>query len=321
MAGHSGMVGSAIVRLLQRDESVDLITANRASLDLANQSAVDAFFAEHSIDHVYLAGAKVGGIHANSTYPADFLYQNLMIQSNVIQAAHKSGVEKLLFLGSSCIYPKMARQPIREIDLLTGSLEPTNEAYAIAKIAGLKLCESMHRQYGHDFRAVMPTNLYGRNDNFHPVNSHVIPALMRRIHEAKLRGDSSVAVWGSGSPLREFLSVDDMAEACVYVMGLSHDRYRHSAPSPNSFLNVGTGMDCSIKDLAELLKSVIGFSGAIEFDTTKPDGTPRKLLDVTRLGDLGWRSRVNLEDGLTDTYKWFVDAYGSELNVSADEGR
>ncbi len=313
VAGHAGMVGAAIVRELERDATVKLIVADRAELDLSNQAQVDAFFADHQIDQVYLAAARVGGIYANATYPADFLYTNLMIECNVMQAAKRSGVSRLLFLGSSCIYPKFASQPMREAELLTGALEPSNEAYALAKIAGLKMCDAYHRQYGVDFRALMPTNLYGRNDNFHASNSHVIPALMQRIHNAKINKEPSVVVWGTGDPLREFLCVDDLAAASVFVMQLAADQYHRAAPSPNAFLNVGTGQDCSIKELAYLLAEVIEYPGVIEFDTTKPDGTPRKLLDVSRLNALGWRPRIALKEGLAETYRWFASADKGDL--------
>jgi GDP-L-fucose synthase len=288
IAGHRGMVGSALVRQLQQDPNVNLITATRSELDLTKQAAVQAFFQQHRIDQVYLAAAKVGGIHANNEYPAEFIYENLMIEANIIHAAHLNDVQKLLFLGSSCIYPKLAEQPMTESALLTGTLEPTNEPYAIAKIAGIKLCESYNRQYGRDYRSVMPTNLYGENDNFHPENSHVIPAMMRRFHEAKLAGAKEVVVWGSGKPMREFLHVDDMAAASVYVM------------------NLDTGIDCTIRELAETIKSVVGFEGELVFDSSKPDGTPRKLMDVSRLKALGWQASISLEEGLRKTYQWFL---------------
>lgn len=306
VAGHNGMVGSALVRALQRDGNVELVTRNRAELDLTNQAAVQRFLAEERVDQVYLAAAKVGGIHANNTYPAEFLYENLMIQANVIHAAHMAGVQQLLFLGSSCIYPKLAPQPMREDALLTGTLEPTNEPYAIAKIAGIKLCESYNRQYGRDYRSVMPTNLYGPGDNFHPENSHVIPAMMRRFHEAKLVNASEVVVWGSGKPMREFLHVDDMAAACLHVMNLAPEVYQAHTQPMLSHINVGTGMDCSIAELAQTMKKVVGFAGALKFDSSKPDGTPRKLMDVSRLKALGWQYSVALEDGLRSTYAWFL---------------
>lgn len=306
VAGHNGMVGSALVRALQRDGNVELVTRNRAELDLTNQAAVQRFLAEERVDQVYLAAAKVGGIHANNTYPAEFLYENLMIQANVIHAAHMAGVQQLLFLGSSCIYPKLAPQPMREDALLTGTLEPTNEPYAIAKIAGIKLCESYNRQYGRDYRSVMPTNLYGPGDNFHPENSHVIPAMMRRFHEAKLANASEVVVWGSGKPMREFLHVDDMAAACMHVVNLAPEVYQAHTQPMLSHINVGTGTDCSIAELAQTMKKVVGFAGALKFDSSKPDGTPRKLMDVSRLKALGWQYSVALEDGLRSTYAWFL---------------
>lgn len=306
VAGHNGMVGSALVRALQRDGNVELVTRNRAELDLTNQAAVQRFLAEERVNQVYLAAAKVGGIHANNTYPAEFLYENLMIQANVIHAAHMAGVQQLLFLGSSCIYPKLAPQPMREDVLLTGTLEPTNEPYAIAKIAGIKLCESYNRQYGRDYRSVMPTNLYGPGDNFHPENSHVIPAMMRRFHEAKLANASEVVVWGSGKPMREFLHVDDMAAACLHVMNLAPEVYQAHTQPMLSHINVGTGMDCSIAELAQTMKKVVGFAGALKFDSSKPDGTPRKLMDVSRLKALGWQYSTTLEEGLCSTYEWFL---------------
>ncbi|MCK7598401.1 GDP-L-fucose synthase [Microbulbifer sp. CAU 1566] len=306
VAGHKGMVGSAIVRQLEGAPSIELVLRSRSELDLVSQQAVADFFAAEAIDQVYLAAAKVGGIVANNTYPADFIYENLMIESNIIHAAHTAGVQQLLFLGSSCIYPKFAEQPMSESALLTGVLEATNEPYAIAKIAGIKLCESYNRQYGRDYRSVMPTNLYGVNDNFHPQNSHVIPALMRRFHEAKLAGDSEVVVWGSGKPMREFLHVDDMAAASVHVMNLPTEQYQACTQPMLSHINVGTGEDCTIRELAETVARVVGFEGEITFDATKPDGTPRKLMNVSRLADLGWRYSVSLEQGLADTYQWFL---------------
>ncbi len=306
VAGHRGMVGSAIVRQLQQRADIELVLRDRTQLDLLDSNAVQAFFREEQIDQVYLAAAKVGGIVANNTYPAEFIYQNLMIEANIIHAAHLSGVQKLLFLGSSCIYPKMAKQPMTESELLQGTLEPTNEPYAIAKIAGIKLCESYNRQYGRDYRSVMPTNLYGENDNFHPENSHVIPALLRRFHEAKLNGDAEVVVWGSGKPMREFLYVDDMAAASVHVMELDSATYQANTQSMLSHINVGTGVDCTIRELAETMAKVVGFTGQVVFDSSKPDGTPRKLLDVSRLADLGWRYSIELEQGLAKTYQWFL---------------
>ena len=306
VAGHRGMVGSAIVRQLEQRTDIELVLRDRSQLDLLDSNTVQAFFRDNQIDQVYLAAAKVGGIVANNTYPAEFIYQNLMIEANIIHAAHLSGVQKLLFLGSSCIYPKLAKQPITESELLQGTLEPTNEPYAIAKIAGIKLCESYNRQYGRDYRSVMPTNLYGENDNFHPENSHVIPALLRRFHEAKLRGDAEVVVWGSGKPMREFLYVDDMAAASVHVMELDNATYQANTQPMLSHINVGTGVDCTIRELAETMAKVVGFTGQVVFDSTKPDGTPRKLLDVSRLADLGWRYAISLEQGLAKTYQWFL---------------
>lgn len=306
VAGHNGMVGSAIVRQLAKRNDVELVTRSSKQLDLTNQAAVDSFFLEQDIDEVYLAAAKVGGIHANNAYPAEFIYQNLMIESNVVHAAHVHGVQSLLFLGSSCIYPKLADQPMTEQALLTGMLESTNEPYAIAKIAGIKLCESYNRQYGRDYRSVMPTNLYGMNDNFHPENSHVIPALMRRFHEAKLNGDQQVVVWGTGTPMREFLYVDDMAAACVHVMELDSKTYQANTQSMLSHINVGTGVDCTIREMAETMAKVVGFEGDVVFDASKPDGAPRKLMDVSRLADLGWQYKTSLEEGLAYTYQWFL---------------
>ena len=300
------MVGSALVRQLDKNPEVQLVVRNRSELNLLDQQAVQQFFKHERIDQVYLAAAKVGGIHANNEYPAEFIYENLMIEANIIHAAHKAGVQKLLFLGSSCIYPKMAEQPMTEAALLTGTLEPTNEPYAIAKIAGIKLCESYNRQYGRDYRSVMPTNLYGENDNFHPQNSHVIPAMMRRFHEAKQAGAKQVVVWGSGKPMREFLHVNDMAAASVHVMNLANDIYQANTQPMLSHINVGTGVDCTIRELAETMQKVVGFEGELVFDTTKPDGTPRKLMDVSRLKALGWQASISLEAGLTDTYAWFL---------------
>lgn len=301
------MVGAAIVRNLEQHGDVAILTRTRQELDLTNQSAVSRFFLENRIDEVYLAAAKVGGIYANNTYPAEFIYESLMIEANIIHAAHINNVHKLLFLGSSCIYPKLAEQPMSESALLTGTLEPTNEPYAIAKIAGIKLCESYNRQYGRDYRAVMPTNLYGPNDNFHPDNSHVIPALLRRFHEAKLRGDSKVVAWGTGTPMREFLHVDDMAAASVYVMGLDKAVYDANTEAMLSHINVGTGVDCTIRELVETVANVTGFNGDIELDMTKPDGAPRKLMNVEQLADLGWQHEYNLRDGLVNAYGWFLE--------------
>ncbi|ANI28368.1 GDP-fucose synthetase [Yersinia entomophaga] len=307
VAGHRGMVGSAIVRQLKNRSDIELVLKTRAELDLMSQAAVQAFFTDEKIDEVYLAAAKVGGIQANNNYPAEFIYENLMIECNIIHAAHLANVQKLLFLGSSCIYPKLAEQPMTEAALLTGILEPTNEPYAIAKIAGIKLCESYNRQYGRDYRSVMPTNLYGENDNFHPENSHVIPALLRRFHEAKLHNDEEMVVWGTGKPMREFLHVDDMAAASVHVMELSNQIYAANTQPMLSHINVGTGVDCTIRELAETMAKVVGFTGKLVFDTTKPDGTPRKLMDVSRLAKLGWSYHISLEEGLMMTYQWFLD--------------
>lgn len=303
VAGHRGMVGSAIVRCLRALGYRDIVTAPRDALDLTDQRQVAAFFAAQSIDQVYLAAAKVGGIHANNTYPAEFIHQNLMIEANIIHAAHLHGVQKLLFLGSSCIYPKLAAQPMTEEALLTGLLEPTNEPYAIAKIAGIKLCESYNRQYGRDYRSAMPTNLYGPGDNYHPENSHVIPALMRRVHEARLAGAPEVVIWGSGTPRREFLHVDDMAAAAVHLMNVSAAAYAAETRPMCSHINVGTGVDVTIRELAESLAQVVGYPGRLVFDSTKPDGTPRKLLDVARAERLGWRARIGLAEGLASTYR------------------
>ena len=317
IAGHRGMVGSAILRKLALDPYVEILTRNRTELDLSNQAAVDAFFAESSIDQVYLAAAKVGGIYANNSYPAEFIYENLMIEANIIHAAFKHGVNKLLFLGSSCIYPKLADQPMREEALLTGSLECTNEPYAIAKIAGIKLCENYNRQYGNshgiDYRSVMPTNLYGPGDNYHPENSHVIPALIRRFHEAKVNDAPEVVIWGSGSPKREFLHVDDMAAASIHVMNLDNDLYRQHTQPMLSHINVGYGSDVSIAKLAVLIGKTVGYKGRITYDSSKPDGTPRKLLDSSRLNALGWQARITLEEGLVSAYKDFLIA-GTRLD-------
>lgn len=311
VAGHRGMVGSAICRQLSLRDDIELVVKTHKELDLTVQKDVDAFFEQEKIDQIYLAAAKVGGIYANNTFPAEFIYQNLMIESNIIHSAHKAGIQKLLFLGSSCIYPKFAEQPMNESALLTGILEPTNEPYAIAKIAGIKLCESYNRQYGRDYRSVMPTNLYGINDNFHPENSHVIPALMRRFHEAKESGAPEVIVWGTGTPMREFLYVDDMAAASVHVMELDEAIYQQNTQPMLSHINVGTGVDCSIREMAETMASVVGYQGKIVFDVTKPDGTPRKLMDVTRLKNLGWQYQYNLHEGLSLTYKWFIENINS----------
>jgi len=301
------MVGSAIVRQLKNRGDAELILRSRSELDLTSQQAVADFFKTEQIDEVYLAAAKVGGIIANNTYPADFIYENLMIECNIIHSAHVAGIDRLLFLGSSCIYPKLAEQPMAETVLLTGTLEPTNEPYAIAKIAGIKLCESYNRQYGRDYRSVMPTNLYGPHDNFHPENSHVIPALLRRFHEATLNGDAQVVAWGSGKPMREFLHVNDMAAASIHVMELDKSVYDDNTEPMLSHINVGTGVDCTIRELVETVAKVTGFEGEIVFDATKPDGAPRKLMNVDRLKTLGWQYSYDLEAGLEDAYKWFLD--------------
>jgi GDP-L-fucose synthase len=307
VAGHRGMVGSAVVRRLKALGYEQVITRDRRALDLLDQAQVNAFFSEQAIDQVYLAAAKVGGIQANNVYPAQFIYQNLMIQANIIQAAHANDVQKLLFLGSSCIYPKLAEQPMREDALLTGTLEPTNEPYALAKIAGIKLCESYNRQYQRDYRSVMPTNLYGPGDNYHPENSHVIPGLLRRFHEATLRNEAEVVIWGSGKPMREFLHVDDMAAACVHVMTLDAATYQEHTQPMLSHINVGTGQDCTITELAQTIAKITGFEGVLGFDASKPDGAPRKLMDVSRLAALGWVASIGLEEGLTEAYHWFVE--------------
>ena len=306
IAGHKGLVGSAIVRKLKDQGFKNLLMRTHNELDLTNQSQVKDFFKNEKPDYVILAAAKVGGIHANNTYPADFIYQNIMIEANIINAAYENSVKRLLFLGSTCIYPKEVEQPMREDALLTDVLEPTNEPYALAKISGIKLCESYNRQYGTDFRSVMPTNLYGINDNFHPENSHVIPGLMRRFHEAKINNDLKVTVWGTGNAMREFLYVDDMAEGSLFVLELDKSTYQANTSPSLSHINVGTGKDITIRELAETMKKVIGFNGELFFDTTKPDGSPRKLIDVSRLSNMGWKSNTNLKEGLEITYKWFL---------------
>jgi GDP-L-fucose synthase len=315
VAGHRGMVGSAIVRALSAQGQTQIVTRTHAELDLTNQAAVRQFFAHEKPDQVYLAAAKVGGIHANNTYPAEFIYQNLMMQANVIDAAFSSGVKKLLFLGSSCIYPKLAEQPMQETALLTGTLEPTNEPYAIAKIAGIKLCESYNRQYGAshgiDYRSVMPTNLYGPGDNYHPENSHVIPALIRRFHEAKVNQAATVTIWGTGSPKREFLYVDDMAAASVHVMHLDKATYEQHTQPMLSHINVGYGDDVSILEAAQLIAQTVGYQGLIKTDPSKPDGTPRKLMDSTRLNALGWQAKVDLRTGLALAYQDFLHKHAA----------
>lgn len=305
IAGHAGMVGSAIHRELLRQGQSNIVTRTRSELDLCDQQAVAEFFNQEKPEHVYLAAAKVGGIQANNTYPADFIYQNIQIQSNVIYSACLAGVKKLLFLGSSCIYPQMADQPMGESALLTAALEPTNEPYAIAKIAGIKMCESYNRQYGTDFRSAMPSNIYGVGDNFHPENSHVVAALMRRIHEAKLANSPVVTIWGSGTPMREFLNADDLGSASVFLINLDKTKYDQYTQPMLSHVNVGTGVDCTIRELAESIAEVVDYAGRMEFDLTKPDGAPRKLLDVSLLSKLGWNASINLKDGLKQTYDWF----------------
>lgn len=306
IAGHRGLVGSAIVRQLKNRGFTNLLMRTHKELDLTNQAQVQTFFKQEKPDYVILAAGKVGGIHANNTYPADFIYKNIMIEANVVNSAYENKVKRLLFLGSTCIYPKAVEQPMREDALLTGVLEPTNEPYALAKIAGIKLCESYNRQHGTDFRSVMPTNLYGINDNFHPENSHVIPALMRRFHEAKVNNDAEVVVWGTGKAMREFLYVDDMAEASLFVLELDEKTYQVNTKPMLSHINVGTGKDVTICKMAETMKEVIGFKGKLTFDTTMSDGTPRKLIDVSRLSNMGWEYSVDLKDGLSKTYKWYL---------------
>lgn len=300
------MVGSAIARRLAADQTATILTADRSELDLRDQKMVFEYLADHQIDQVYLAAAKVGGIIANNTYPAEFIYENLAIQNNLIHGSHLADIQKLMFLGSSCIYPKFAEQPMREDSLLTGLLEPTNEPYAIAKIAGIKMCESYARQYGRDYRSIMPTNLYGPGDNFHPENSHVIPAMLRRFHEAKINGASEVVVWGSGTPMREFLFVDDMAAASVHLMNLPAEQYQAITAPMLSHVNAGTGQDCTIRELAQTIQQVVGFEGTLVFDSTKPDGTPRKLMDSTKLRSTGWAPEQDLQSGLELAYRWFL---------------
>ncbi len=307
VAGHRGMVGSALVKQLNAAGYQRLVVRSHAELDLTDQTAVRAFMNQEKPDYVILAAAKVGGIHANHVYPAEFIYQNLMMEANIVHQAWAAGCRQLLFLGSSCIYPKLAAQPMQESALLTGVLESTNEPYAIAKIAGIKLCESYNRQYGTDYRSVMPTNLYGQNDNFHRDNSHVIPAMIRKFHEAKTTGSATVTLWGTGTARREFLHVDDMAAACLHVMGLSQLQYQSITDPMLSHLNVGAGVDVSIRELAETIQKVTGFAGDIVWDSSKPDGTPRKLMDVSKLQAMGWASKIQLEDGLKNTYQWFLD--------------
>ncbi|MEM6582907.1 MAG: GDP-L-fucose synthase [Pseudomonadota bacterium] len=307
VAGHNGMVGSALVRQLSQDPQNEIVTRTRAELDLTDQQGVADLFVSEQIDEVYLGAAKVGGIHANDTYPAEFIYDNLMVECNVVHQAWKNGVKKLLFLGSSCIYPRMASQPIKERELMQGSLEPTNEPYALAKIAGIKLCESYNRQYNTDYRSVMPTNLYGPGDNYHPENSHVIPALLRRFHEAKLNNAKSISIWGTGKALREFLHVDDMARASILIMNLPKAQYQQITDPRLSHVNVGSGIDCSIAELVTSISEVTGFHGNIDYDSSKPDGAPRKLMDNTKLRQLDWSPSFSLKAGLEDAYQWYVE--------------
>jgi GDP-L-fucose synthase len=307
VAGHRGLVGSAIVRALHAQGHTNIVTRTHAELELTDQAQVREFFRSERIDQVYLAAAKVGGIHANNSYPAEFIYDNMMVQANVVHEAWRAGITRLLFLGSSCIYPRLAAQPIREEYLMSGMLEPTNEPYAMAKIAGIKLCESYNRQYGTDYRSVMPTNLYGPGDNYHPENSHVIPALVRRFHEARTAGLDEVVIWGSGKPMREFLYVDDMAAASVHVMNLAREVYEANTDPMHSHINVGTGEDVTIGELARLVGEVVGYRGRIVFDSSKPDGTPRKLLDVAKLRALGWQASTPLPEGLRRAYAAFLE--------------
>ncbi|WPE15959.1 GDP-L-fucose synthase [Candidatus Thioglobus autotrophicus] len=307
IAGHRGLVGSAIVRQLESRGFTNLLIRTHKELDLTNQVQVQTFFKQEKPDYVILAAAKVGGIHANNTYPADFIYQNMMIEANVINSAYENKVKRLLFLGSTCIYPRAVEQPMREEAILTDVLESTNEPYALAKIAGIKLCESYNRQYSTDFRSVMPTNLYGINDNFHPENSHVIPALMQRFHQAKINNDAEVVVWGTGNAMREFLYVDDMAEASLFVLELNEKDYQANTKPMLSHINVGTGKDVTIREMAETMRQVVGFEGKLTFNSTKSDGSPRKLIDVSRLSNMGWKYSIDLEEGLKKTYKWYFN--------------
>ena len=306
VAGSSGMVGSAIVRKLRQNESLNLITSKSSELNFLNQDQVRSFFQKNKIDQVYLSAAKVGGIMANNSYPADFIFQNLMIQNNIINEAFSSGVKKLLFLGSSCIYPKYAQQPLKEEYLLSGGLEPTNEPYAIAKIAGIKMCESYNRQHNTDFRSVMPTNLYGLNDNYHDTNSHVVPALIRRFHESKINDKDEIKIWGSGEARREFLYVDDMAEACIFLMNLQKDKYENYVSDMVSHINIGSGTDISIKELAIKIQRIVGFKGKLIFDKTKQDGTPQKLLDISKIKSMGWSAKIDLDTGIKIAYDDFI---------------
>lgn len=307
VAGHNGMVGSAIYQRLLHDKNVNLIVATKEELNLVDQNKVDNFFKNNQIDQIYLAAGRVGGIFANNEYPANFIYENLMIAANVINAAHQNDINKILYLGSSCIYPKFAEQPIEENSILTGELEKTNQPYAISKIAGIKLCESYNRQFNRDYRSAMPTNLYGINDNYHGENSHVIPALIKRIHEAKINNDSKLDVWGSGNALREFLSVDDAADACILLMNISKEKYKSITDDMLSQVNIGSGEEISIKNLVEILVEVIGFKGDINFDTSKPDGTPRKVMDISKISSLDWKPKYSLREGIEKAYKWFQD--------------
>ena len=322
IAGHNGMVGSAIHRRLQLDKDVEIITKSRQELDLVSKPQVETFFDEHDIDQVYLAAGLVGGIVANNTYPKDFLYVNINIVSNIIEASHQNDVQDILFLGSSCLYPRLANQPMIEDQLLTGHLEPTNEAYAIAKIAGIKLCESYNKQFGRNYRSVIPTNLYGPNDNYHPKDSHVLAALIRKFHEGKINNAETVTIWGTGDPKREFLYVDDLADACVYIMSLDQEIYNANIDTSCSHINIGTGKDCSFLELSELISDVIGFKGDIITDTSKPDGMPKKLLDVSLLAKLGWEYKTNIREGLEKTYEWFLenqDSLRSKENFSSSK--
>jgi len=305
LAGHNGMVGTAIHKLLSKNNKLNIITRDKSELNLLDQSSVSLFFKNEKIDEIYMCAAKVGGIHANNTYPADFIYENLTVQNNIIHSANANAIQKILFLGSSCIYPKFANQPIQENELLMGKLEPTNEPYAIAKIAGIKMCEAYNRQFNRDYRSVMPTNLYGENDNFHPENAHVIPALLQRFHEAVITNAKEITIWGSGSPKREFLHVNDMASACIHIMEMPQEKYQSYVSDHCSHINIGSGLECTIKELAELIAEITGFKGNINFDTSQPDGTPRKLLDTTVLRDSNWSPSMKLKEGLESTYLWY----------------
>ena len=313
IAGHKGMVGSAITRKLSQNKNLNIITAAKSELNLLNQESVNRFMSNNNIDQIYVAAAKVGGILANNNFPADFIYENIIIQSNIINSAHNNNVNKILFLGSSCIYPKYAKQPIKEESILSGVLEETNEPYAVAKIAGIKMCESFNRQFNRDYRSAMPTNLYGENDNFHPNNSHVIPGLLQRFHEAKIKKDDLVEVWGSGNVLREFLYVEDAADACILVMNSDTELYKKVTTDTLSQINIGTGIDITIKELALLIKQVTNFKGKIVFNTNLPDGTPRKLLDISKICSLGWKPKYTLLQGLQKTYDWYVKNYNKKI--------